>query len=56
MSNIKKYCIAYRYTNLRRRINGLVQIISLQYGYEIDENNLFFSADKEPSESNAYGY
>ena len=41
LSNIKNYYIACGYTDLRRGIDGLAQIITLQYGYEIDENSLF---------------
>ena len=43
LSNIKNYYIACGYTDLRRRIDGLAQIVTLQYGYEIDENSLFLS-------------
>ena len=41
LSNIKNYYIACGYTDLRRGIDGLAQIVMLQYGYEIDENSLF---------------
>ena len=41
LSNIKNYYIACGYTDLRRGIDGLAQIVTLQYGYEIDENSLF---------------
>ena len=41
LSNIKNYYIACGYTDLRRGIDGLIQIVTLQYGYEIDENSLF---------------
>ena len=41
LSNIKNYYIACGYTDLRRGIDGLAQIIVLQYGCEIDENSLF---------------
>ena len=41
LSNIKNYYIACGYTDLRRGIDGLAQIVILQYGYEIDENSLF---------------
>ena len=37
----KNYYIACGYTDLRRGIDGLAQIVTLQYGYEIDENSLF---------------
>ena len=39
LSNIKNYYIACGYTDLRRGIDGLAQIVTLQYGYEIDENS-----------------
>ena len=41
LSSIKKYYIACGYTDLRRGIDGLAQIVTLQYGYEINENSLF---------------
>ena len=41
LSNIKNYYIACGYTDLRRGIDGLAQIVMMQYGYEIDENSLF---------------
>ena len=41
LSSIKNYYIACGYTDLRRGIDGLIQIVTLQYGYEIDENSLF---------------
>lgn len=41
LSSIKNYYIACGYTDLRRGIDGLAQIVTLQYGYEIDENSLF---------------
>ena len=41
LSNIKNYYIACGYTDLRRGIDGLAQIVALQYGYEINENSLF---------------
>ena len=41
LSNIKNYYIACGYTDLRRGIDGLAQIVTLQYGCEIDENSLF---------------
>ena len=41
LSNIKNYYIACGYTDLRCGIDGLAQIVTLQYGYEIDENSLF---------------
>ena len=41
LSNIKNYYIACGYTDLRRGIDGLAQIVMLQYGCEIDENSLF---------------
>lgn len=41
LSNVKKYYIACGYTDLRRGIDGLAEIITLQHGYEIDENSLF---------------
>ena len=41
LSNIKNYYIACGYTDLRRGIDGLAQIVILQYGYEINENSLF---------------
>ena len=37
LSNIKNYYIACGYTDLRRGIDGLAQIVMLQYGYEIDD-------------------
>ena len=41
LSSIKNYYIACGYTDLRRGIDGLAQIVILQYGYEINENSLF---------------
>ena len=41
LSNIKNYYIACGYTDLRRGIDGLAQIVTLQYGYELNENSLF---------------
>lgn len=41
LSSIKNYYIACGYTDLRRGIDGLAQIVTLQYGYEINENSLF---------------
>lgn len=41
LSNINNYYIACGYTDLRRGIDGLAQIVTLQYGYEINENSLF---------------
>ena len=40
LSNIKNYYIACGYTDLRRGIDGLAQIVTLQYGYELNENSL----------------
>ena len=37
LSNIKNYYIACGYTDLRRGIDGLAQIVMLQYGCEIDD-------------------
>lgn len=41
LSNFRNYYIACGYTDLRRGIDGLAQIVTLQYGNEIDENILF---------------
>ena len=48
LSSIKNYYIACGYTDLRCGIDGLAQIVTLQYGYELDENSLkalLFSGD-----------
>ena len=53
LSNIKNYYIACGYTDLRRGIDGLAQIVMLQYGCEIDENSLslFLRAKNRPDQS-----
>ena len=48
LSNIKNYYIACGYTDLRRGIDGLAQIVMLQYGCEIDENSLFLFCGRRP--------
>jgi len=40
LSSIKNYYIACGYTDLRQGIDGLAQIVTLQYGFEINENSL----------------
>ena len=56
LSNIKNYYIACGYTDLRRGIDGLAQIVMLQYGWEIDENSLFLFAGEEPTGSKRCGF
>lgn len=41
LSNIKNYYIACGYTDLRRGVDDLAEIVMFQDGYEIDENRLF---------------
>lgn len=56
LSNIKNYYIACGYTDLRRGIDGLAEIVTLQYGYEIDENSLFLFCGRKTDRIKALWY
>lgn len=38
---IKNFYIACGYTDMRKQIDGLVAIVQLQFGHELDEESLF---------------
>ena len=40
-SKVRNYYIACGYTDMRKQIDGLVAIVQLQFGRELDEESLF---------------
>lgn len=40
-SRVRNYYIACGYTDMRRQIDGLVALIQLQFGHELDEESIF---------------
>ena len=40
-SRVRNYYIACGYTDMRKQIDGLVAIVQLQFGRELDEESLF---------------
>ena len=40
-SKVRNYYIACGYTDMRKQIDGLVAVIQLQFGRELDEETLF---------------
>ena len=41
LSKVRNYYVACGYTDLRRGIDGLASIVTLQYGQEMKEDSLF---------------
>ena len=41
LSRVKNYYVACGYTDIRRGIDGLAEIVMRQYGTELDEESLF---------------
>ena len=41
LSRVRNYYVACGYTDLRRGIDGLAEIVARQYGTELDEESLF---------------
>ena len=40
-SRVRNYYIACGYTDMRRQIDGLVALVQLQFGHELDEESIF---------------
>ena len=40
-SSVRNYYIACGYTDMRRQIDGLVALVQLQFGHELDEESIF---------------
>ena len=43
LSRVRNYYVACGYTDIRRGIDGLVEIVVRQYGTELDEESLFLA-------------
>ena len=40
-SRVRNYYIACGYTDMRKQIDGLVAIVQLQFGHELNEESVF---------------
>ena len=56
LSGVKNYYIACGYTDLRRGIDGLTAIVTIQYGQELDEESLFLFCGKRTDRIKALYY
>ena len=47
LSRVKNYYVACGYTDIRRGIDGLAEIVTRQYGTELDEESLFLFCGRQ---------
>ena len=56
LSRVKNYYVACGYTDIRRGIDGLAEIVMLQYGTELDEESLFLFCGRRTDRIKALYY
>ena len=56
LSRVKNYYVACGYTDIRRGIDGLAEIVMRQYGTELDEESLFLFCGRRTDRIKALYY
>ena len=56
LSGVQKYYVVCGYTDLRRGIDGLAAIVSVQYGQELREDSLFLFCGRRTDRIKALYY